>query len=69
MQHLGQTLAPPAYFAVGPLIVLVDLPERLQKADPVPTLDDINAAARRLGEELARRLRVAQQGGGFPGLE
>lgn len=59
-EHLGQYLAPPAYLALGPFLVLVDLPERFQAKDPVLSLEDINAALQAAVGQLRAGIRPQQ---------
>ena len=56
LRFLGTHLQPPAFFSLGPFIVLVDLPESLHKADHVPSVEEVNAALRQLQEQLRRGL-------------
>ncbi len=52
LRVLGAHLSPPAYLALGPFLLLIDLPEAFQAKDPAPSLEEINEALRRSAEGL-----------------
>ena len=43
LQHMAEVIMPPAFLAIGPFLILIDIPKRFQKADPEPSLEDLNA--------------------------
>lgn len=51
LRTVAEHLLPPAFFAVGPFLVLIDLPEKWRKPEPEVALFDLNAHLRRLAEE------------------
>ena len=57
--HLGHILHPPAFINWGPVIVLIDLPERFQKKDEEPSLDDLNQALNEFFTDLQNGLNKA----------
>ncbi len=63
LEAFGRLYQPCGFFAVGPLVVFVDLPARFQKHDEPLPIEDLNAAAARFGEELGRRLAEMTRNG------
>ena len=59
--HLGEILHPPAFFNWGPVIILIDLPERFQKAEPEASLADLNQALNEFFSEVREQLNKAPE--------
>ncbi len=57
LRFVGENLDPVAFLAWGPVMVLVDLPKRLQKQDPPPSLETLNAGFQVIAEEILTQLR------------
>lgn len=59
LRFVGENLDPCVFFAWGPVMVLIDIPERLQKHDPAISLEALNVSFKEAAEEILAQLRAA----------
>ncbi len=52
--RFGRMVGPVGYFAVGPAVLLVNLPRRFVKADPIRSIFDLNKHLRERAQAAAQ---------------
>jgi hypothetical protein len=70
MAGFGAAAGSVGYFAIGPVAVIVGLPKRFRKADPVvhyASIDDVNRALAAIHEQQRRAATHPRNGNPFLG--